>query len=300
MKKFSIAVLIAGFILSYTGVAAASQQYVPASNRPLPPLPARPDDAVNNTPPARPTAPLPPLPLDTGYPCLQCTKKTCINPRTMADCLQNCNPSEIPACEGAPLKIKNETDANYAGSINANKFLNGLYQRYSSIRYLLDQALTKKLDTKNPLTTDEIINLKNALNEVDKACQDIVTRITKIIKARKIGNFNMVKGMQSNMKSLYGDLLDQISAIKIKVNTKKSSRAEIKSLVDKLMLTFKNCFNQGEGVYYKVKNNDFAALEKKKCQQCTGDNCRKNAYTYKSCQEECPPKYLKSCVLPGA
>jgi hypothetical protein len=227
------------------------------------------------------------------YDCSQCTKKTCSIPRQMAECLDHCSESEIQDCKTANLKIANETDANYFGSLNARKVLTGLYKKFPLSQYWLDQSLDNKRSINTASVSEgEKKDLNLALLEIKNSCESIKDKIKNVMKERQIIELDEPKNLLSNVENIQKNLENKISSVHSDLD-KETTIKGLKESVDAITLEFKNCFNQGEGAFFQAQKKNFAKEEKTKCSStCSSEKCR-NKYTYGNCLKVCS-KYLEA------
>jgi hypothetical protein len=227
------------------------------------------------------------------YDCSQCTKKTCATPRQMAECVDRCPESEIQDCTTANLKIANETDANYLGSLNAQKVLTGLYKEFPLSKYWLDQSLDNKRSIGNaPITDNEKKDLNLALLRIKNSCEGIKNKIERTMKDRQIAELEEPKALLANVENIQENLKNKISSINSHLVKKTTTIKSLKESVDNITLEFKNCFNQGEGAFFQAQKKNFEKEEKARCSStCSREACQESKYIYGNCLKVCS-KYL--------
>lgn len=228
--------------------------------------------------------------------CTQCTAQSCSDADDKEWCVKNCGLDLIPDCLRVSPKLKSVIDANRYGDIRRAEILNRAYQKFPLSKYFLDLNTPEEpgRERDKPLNDEEKHQLKEALQDLEKGCQDIAHRL-EYSKGEKISAKTLLGSLEQ-----IRDSLNKAKADFAAINTAPFTRYEVKIAFDRASLNIKTCFNQGEGAIFQANEKGSfidKATAKFNCSlKCSAKNCKKDPAAYDKCLENCPASQIGSCI----
>jgi hypothetical protein len=179
-----------------------------------------------------------------------------------------------------------------------------IYKKFPSTKYFLDFKSPENLGAEKdqPITDEEKEQLKGAIDELYKACSNIIADL-EYTKGEKLSAEDLLNARQQ-MSESWDNLKEEFKTLKSNLSKTDLSltKLEVMRAFDNVNSSLKAFLSRGEQEIFKARQKERLmnkTITLFKCRtQCTARKC-KDIKSYNQCKAKCPAYQIGSCLKAG-